>query len=527
MRQTEPPDRTPRQRSRRNVLKQLGAATPVGVSGLWAGSQPALAQPQPADSDGIEKTDTTISSFDDTPIALSLYKPPSAGPHPALFWLQGGVRTRAGADEFARFWAKRGYVVLTFDPRGIGESGGTNQFVGQPELEDIAALVDFLAEKSFVETDETGDPRVGMEGSSAGSWRSLRAASHDDRIDAVTGFIAPYDGSTTIARNTVLSWPWAYFFYVQARLPHVTVPDQILEWTAEAIETKEPPTEFIDYIRDRSPKGGLSRISAPTMIVNGWHDRIFPAKDSFKIYDDLTAAAERQLVLWDPGHDFEGSPITSTQWGFRRRIREHWFAKHLKDEAPPENSPLKAGPIHFYHAQSDSFESYETLPDGETTFSLQDSTERGATKLTTRGDGAGRQATFDFPVESDLELAGVSRLSVAATPTGGDPHLFAALQDVPPAESEADPVHLKDQITPLEVTDPGVIEFDLSGVRHTVSQGHTLRLTLTLNDDELAGLQDRSGPAFTDGLFVDSEPPAGLVIHHSQGRKSTLRVTTT
>lgn len=514
-------------RSRRNVLTRVGTAAAIGVGGLWAGSRPVLAQTEPADTDSIEKIDTTISSFDNTTIALSLYKPTTDGPHPALFWLQGGGRPRASADQFARFWAANGYVVLTFDPRGIAESGGKLRFASQNAVRDISKLVDFLSEKSVVETNSNGDPRVGMEGSSFGSWLALLAASHDDRIDAITGFIAPYNASTVVARNEVLNWPWAYFMWIVARAPHISTTDDVLKWTQEAIETKEAPQELIDFLEERSPKTGLSEISAPTMIINGWHDRVFPAQDSFDIYDGLASADDRRLVLWDPGHDFEGSPITPTQFQFRRRVRVHWFAKHLKGEGPPEDSPLKDGPIHFYHAQSDSFESYEALPDSEMTFDLRDSTERGATYLTTGRDGNKYHAEFDFPVDADLELAGVSHLSLAVTPTGGDPHVFAALEDVPPDDSEADPVHIKDQITPLKVTDPGTVEFDLSGVRHTVNGGHTLRLILTLNDDELAGLQDRSGPAFTDGLFVDSKAPAGLTIHHSEGRSSTLQVTIT
>lgn len=73
---------------------------------------------------------------------------------------------------------------------------------------------------------------------------------------------------------------------------------------------------------------------------------------------------------------------------------------------------------------------------------------------------------------NDLDLAGLSRRSLAATPTGGVSHGVSPLKDVPPEESDGDPVHLNDQITPLEVTDPGTIEFDLSGIRHTVAQDH-------------------------------------------------------
>ena len=59
-------------------------------------------------------------------------------------------------------FAKDGYNVLTWDPRGFGGSGGT-VMIDHPEFEgrDAQALIDFIAQQPEAQLDGPGDPRVG------------------------------------------------------------------------------------------------------------------------------------------------------------------------------------------------------------------------------------------------------------------------------------------------------------------------------------------------------------------------------
>lgn len=519
-----------RSTSRRSALKRLATAATIGVGSLGIVQGPSLVGPVRGETGGaeeVEKTDEEIPSFDGTSLALSLYEPASGDSQPAVIVAQGGVSPRSSVDQRARALASEGYVALTFDPRGVGESGGKLRFGGSRDVKDISALLDHLADTASVRMDGSDEPRVGIEGTSAGGWRGLRAASDDDRIDGLTCLVTPYDAATSIGRDGVLKWPWTYFVYRAVRIPSVNPTDEFLELTQEAVDSKEPPEELLKFFEERSPKAGLERVDAPTLVLNGWHDRAFPPRDSLALYRELTAAAEKRLAMLDLGHDLEGAPFNETQYAFVSEVRRDWLAKHLRDEEPSDGSRLNEPPVHFYQAQSDTFEAYETLPDGERSFPLREGTGEGATRLELDGDENDRRAEFDFPVDADLELAGVGRISLHATPTDGDPHLFAALQDVPPEESDAEPTHIKDQVTATELTEPGAVSFELNGVQRTVEEGHTLRLVLTLNDDELAGFRALPGRLFSDGLYVDTEPPAALTVHHSRGRDSTLRVTTT
>lgn len=510
-----------RSKSRRSVLRRVAAAAALGV-----GHRSMLARSARGETDTVEKTDATVKSFDGTTIALSRYERDPESSHPAVIVAQAGVSPRSAVDTRARTLASDGYVALTYDPRGVGESEGKLRFGGHRDLEDISVLLDYLAERESVQTDASDDPRVGVEGTSAGGWRALRAASQDDRIDSLTCLFTPYDAAASVGTGGVLKWPWTYFLYLGVRAGPVRPTEGFLELTEQAVDSREPPEKLVEFFRERSPKGSLEAVRAPTLVVNGWHDRAFPPNDTFELYRGLAPAEKRRLTLVDFGHDFEDAPFDRAQFEFVRELRRDWLATQLRDETPQESSPLTDPSVHFYHAQLDTFEAYEELPAGERSFPLREGTEDKATKLDTE-EGTDDRAEFDFAVEADLELAGVSHLSVDATPTDGDPHLFAALVDVPPEDSDAEPTHIKDQITAAEVTEPGTVAFDLGGVRRTVPAGHTLRLVLTLNDDEMAGFEGLPGPLFSDGLYVDTAPPTGVVIHHSRGRDSTLRVTTT
>ena len=128
--------------------------------------------------------------------------------------------------------------------------------------------------------------------------------------------------------------------------------------------------------------------------------------------------------------------------------------------------------------------------------------------------------SFEFDVEDALDVVGTPRLWLDVTPTDSEtPTLFGALADVGP---DGEATLIKEQVAATRVEREGLLAFDLIGVERRLPADHTLRLTLTLNDD---GLVAEAVP-FEDGLYVDSEAPAGVVIRHSAGRPSVLAVPT-
>ena len=93
----------------------------------------------------------------------------------------GGV-TEQGPCVYANELAKRGFVVLTFDPCYMGESGGEPRHVSSPELftENFSAGVDFLGLQKFVDRE-----KIAVLGICGSRGFALSAAQVDTRLKAV------------------------------------------------------------------------------------------------------------------------------------------------------------------------------------------------------------------------------------------------------------------------------------------------------------------------------------------------------
>ena len=93
----------------------------------------------------------------------------------------GGVKEQ-GPCVYANELARRGFVVLTFDPCYMGESAGEPRHVSSPDLfsENISAGVDYLGLLPFVDRE-----RIAAIGICGSGGFSLSAAQVDTRIKAV------------------------------------------------------------------------------------------------------------------------------------------------------------------------------------------------------------------------------------------------------------------------------------------------------------------------------------------------------
>src|SRR5436190_37649 len=133
--------------------------------------------------------DGSVTSFDGTKIAYHFYPQPDLAPGQSAPTLMDGPGYSSGgaaeSDGTVQAAEEHGYNVLTWDPRGFGQSGGQVE-VDSPEFEgrDAQALIDMLAKQPEVQLDKPGDPRLGMIGASYGGGIQLVTAAIDPRVDA-------------------------------------------------------------------------------------------------------------------------------------------------------------------------------------------------------------------------------------------------------------------------------------------------------------------------------------------------------
>jgi alpha-beta hydrolase superfamily lysophospholipase len=110
-------------------------------------------------------------------LAYDLWLPLDTDPAPAVVVLHGAGSQKANHVDYARAAVSHGFVALTFDNRGHGESDGE---LGPRAVADIQRLVRFLAERPSVD-----ERRIALRGSSMGGLLALHAAAVSERVAAV------------------------------------------------------------------------------------------------------------------------------------------------------------------------------------------------------------------------------------------------------------------------------------------------------------------------------------------------------
>jgi len=114
----------------------------------------------------------------------TLYTPNTAGPHPAIILVHGSGKFPR---RMYRYWAKNlvdiGFVVLAYDKRGVGDSGGKYEGENNTSDENIRQLArDASAAVNEVAARKDVSRHVGLMGISQGGWIAPLAASFNPHV---------------------------------------------------------------------------------------------------------------------------------------------------------------------------------------------------------------------------------------------------------------------------------------------------------------------------------------------------------
>jgi pimeloyl-ACP methyl ester carboxylesterase len=218
-------------------------------------------------------------------LAGTLSKPAGAGkPLPAVVLVGGSGpadrdETVAGIPIFGQIagaLADAGYVVLRYDKRGVGQSGGRPESATLDDYaEDARAAVRFLADR-----DEVDRRRIAIVGHSEGGSVAMIAASRDDRIAAVA-LLATMGVSgaelnlaqvtRALNRSTRTDAEKQGAIALQKRIQQAVLKNDGWEGISAEIRRQADTPWFASFLAF-DPARVMSRIDQPILIVQGLLD---------------------------------------------------------------------------------------------------------------------------------------------------------------------------------------------------------------------------------------------------------------
>ncbi len=212
--------------------------------------------------------------------------PHGAGPFPAVVIGQGSGRaTTSDGAAYVPELNARGFAVLRYDKRGVGQSTGTYRGVSAANSEsqvaelagDMSAALEYLAARPGIDAD-----RLGLLGTSQAGWIMVAAAARNPRARfavAVTGSVEP----------------------VGVNIAYENLRDLPIEEAYARFAEYEGPTGY-------DPAPTLARLGIPTLWLFGTDDRLVPTRDCVRILQGLRDAGAP--VAWaiypGAGHSLPG-----------------------------------------------------------------------------------------------------------------------------------------------------------------------------------------------------------------------------
>ncbi len=184
-------------------------------------------------------------------------------------------------------WAA-GYNVLTWDPRGFGQSGGQAE-VDSPayEARDVSSIIEWVATRPGVQLDAPGDPHVGMVGGSYGGGIQLVTAAADCRVDAIVPTIAWHSLVTSLDKADTVKSGWSGILSNLSASDHVDPEVQQAQRSGASTGVISPSQR--NWFASRGPGPLVARITIPTLFVQGTVDTLFTLQEGVDNYEVLTS----------------------------------------------------------------------------------------------------------------------------------------------------------------------------------------------------------------------------------------------
>src|SRR5579884_3824117 len=480
-----------------------------------------------------------------TPVALdaTYYRPRSASaahPTAAVLLAHGFGGTKDSVAEDARDLAGRGYAVLTWTAEGFGHSGGQIHLDSPDwEVKDAEGLVSWLAARPEVLKDGPGDPRVGVVGASYGGALALLLAGDDRRVDAVVaedtwndlaGAFLPESTGAGPERG-VFKRAWAGLLFGEGGAPFPGgstrlapadatpacgrfAPDvcqAYLSVAASGVATGDQ----IALLRRRSPASVLSRITAPTLLVQGEADSLFPLSEADANARGIAAHGTPVQVAWYTGGHDGGRGPQSDQDRLRFSIGR-WLDRYLLHRGSTPGTAFTYSRVAGIEAMEGaavapaySVARYPGLSGQRTTtvpiagppqpvVSPPGGTPAAVSVLPGAGGDVavphevpGQHADFlSAPLPATVSVVGAPKVRIRVASPTGEAVLFVKLYDLDPAGRATLPDGLVAPVRlvglPTSIADARPVTVTLPAIVHDFPTGHRLRVTVATSDQAYA-----------------------------------------
>jgi predicted acyl esterase len=274
------------------------------------------------------KTPDCMTMDDNVKLAATLYTPagsPPTGGWPALVLFHGLGGKRQDLDAIAQHFAST-FVVLTFDARGHGESGGLVSIDGPREIKDTRAVFNCLAKQPGV-----NQQKIGAWGMSLGGGAVLRSLVEGVPWAAVETVETWTDLYSALAPQD-LSKSGAIYQFLNS-VPQDHLDPSVLAIKDDAIASKNLSV-LRDFAAQRSTRAQLAQIHTPTLLFQGRRDFAFDISQAIAGYKLL--AGPKELYVGDFGHSpstFPGPDLNEVL-----AVGQAWFTRWLF-KPPPGLAP--------------------------------------------------------------------------------------------------------------------------------------------------------------------------------------------
>lgn len=391
------------------------------------------------------------------------------------------------------------YNVITWDSRGEHDSGGILQ-LDSPFYEgrDVSAMIDYVAKRPGTQLDAANDPRMGMVGPSYGGGIQWVAAGTDNRIDAIVPTISWNSLNSSLYPNEAFKTSYAALLLLSLVTSGASINNQLYAgiFTGALLGVLTPEQQAV--LAASGPTALVNKITAPTLIIQGTVDVLFPlqqAIDNATILDangvpvkmvwfcgghgncdtpagDSTEMVETATLSWldtyvkHKGENVDGGladTLPTFQWIDQNG--DHYTSDLLPSDPDFAGAPVTAsgsgGPLGIVPILGGSGPGAAGIP-----FGLGDGTK--ATNAV--------NVTVTAPSDTASQIVGAPELTMTYSGIGTSRHVYAQIVDDQTGKV------IGNVVTPIPVTLDGrehTITIPMEAVAYTLEPGHTATVQIT------------------------------------------------